>query len=604
MPDSPKSIRCAQCQQLNPPDATRCTNCQAPLPRTASPGPTIAPKKSGGFRSVIDGIKRWLFGVPQPTPGNVSTAQSGTMRRRANQKTMPAQLSKNQANGEPLPDEPSLPTPIPEGQNIAGQYRNLKTVRLETCTYYEAIALNDLRQDAPPPPPTYLIRETGKRPLPLTPEVFQTLTNNGQIPAALPYQYLYPTRGRIYTFLPHPGPWGLLSKLKTPQPPDKAIAWSEQVARALHALNQLGYGGFWPGQEGRESIILIQGEAFLADLSFARPVEEQNFADDVYALASLLHYLLTGQEITPDAAQAPPQFRALLRHAASRAIQTIPAFLQELELSKQESVYQRALRQTCGYLTHVGRARKNNEDYVGVFQLGLDQAGSAPPVGLYVVADGMGGQSAGEFASEGSVRHAFVRFINEQVLPDLQRSTRRLDEATAVTPQQQLENLVQVANQIVYQANQKARTDRGSTMTAALIIGDKATIANVGDSRTYLLREGQLRQVTQDHSLVYSLYLAGQISEEEIYTHPRKNEIHRSIGDKATVQVDLFSHQLQAGDKLLLCSDGLWEMVRNPSIKQLLASSATPQMICDQLIRLANENGGEDNISAIVIVME
>lgn len=602
MPDSQKAIRCAQCQYLNPPDATRCAHCQAPLPVAASSETAAAPKKSGSLASVIDGIKQWFSGTPQPRPGSASrgsTAQPDKTRRRLTQKTQPAQLPENGTGGEP-----SLPAPIPPGQNIASQYRNLKTIRLETCTYYEAVALNELRQDAPSPPPTYLIRETGKRPLPLTPELFQTLTNTGQIPAAIPYQHLYPTRDRIYTFLPYPGPWVALSKLKTPQPPDKVIAWSEQVAQALQALNQLGYGGFWPGKEGRESIILIEGEAFLTDLSFARPVEGQNFADDVYALASLLHYLLTGQEITPDAAQAPPRFRALLRHAASRAIQTIPAFLQELEASKKESVYQRALRQTYGYLTHVGRVRKNNEDYVGVFQLGLDQTGSAPPVGLYVVADGMGGQSAGEFASEGSVRHAFVRFINEQVLPDLQRSTRRLDEATAVTPQQQLENLVQVANQIVYQANQKAHTDRGSTMTAALIIGHKATIANVGDSRTYLLREGQLRQITQDHSLVYSLYLAGQISEDELYTHPRKNEIHRSIGGKATVQVDLFSERLQAGDKLLLCSDGLWEMVRNPSIQQLLASSASPQTICDQLIRLANENGGEDNVTAIVIAME
>jgi serine/threonine protein phosphatase PrpC len=267
-------------------------------------------------------------------------------------------------------------------------------------------------------------------------------------------------------------------------------------------------------------------------------------------------------------------------------------------------VYERALRQSAGYLTHSGVVREHNEDYVGVFQLGLDQTGSAPPVGLYVVADGMGGQAAGEFASKGSVQKAFVQFINDQVLPDLQRSTRRLSEATAVTPLQQIENLVQVANQIVYEANQKAHTNRGSTITAALIIGKQAYIANVGDSRTYLLRQGQLRQITQDHSLVYSLYLAKQITEEEIYSHPRKNEVHRSIGDKAKVQVDTFSETLQAGDRLLLCSDGLWEMVRNTDLQQALASIASPQATCDHLIRLANQNGGEDNITAIVVAIE
>jgi serine/threonine protein phosphatase PrpC len=216
----------------------------------------------------------------------------------------------------------------------------------------------------------------------------------------------------------------------------------------------------------------------------------------------------------------------------------------------------------------------------------------------------MGGHAAGELASKGSVQQAFAQFISNHVLPDLKRSTRRLDTATAATPLDQIRLLVQEANRLVFQANRATDANRGTTITAALIIGNQAYVANVGDSRTYLLTGGQLQQITDDHSLVYSLFKANQIQKDEIYTHPRKNEIHRSLGDKEQVQVDTFSHLLQAGDKLLLCSDGLWEMVRDPEIQQVLMTAPTPQSACDQLIQLANMNGGEDNISAIVVVME
>jgi PPM family protein phosphatase len=506
------------------------------------------------------------------------------------------------ARSTPLDDSAPLPL-LPAGQNIAGQYRILKSVKLDTCNYYE-VALLQSTQPGASPQVTHLIRETAARSNALSPDDFATLTGMGQLPFVLPHQQPISMEGKAYTLIRHPGPWGTLAKIKVPVSPEKAFTWTGQVAQALAALNGRGLGGFWFGKAGREAIVIVQGEAQLADVTFARRVQEQNFAHDVHALAGLLHYLLTGQELTAEAPDAPPHFRAVLRRAAGHGIHTIAAFMQELETSKQTPVYQRALRQTVGYLTHPGRVRDHNEDYVGVFQLALDQTGSAAPVGLYVVADGMGGQAAGEFASRGSVQQAFVQFINNQVLPELQRSTRRLDTATAATPKEQLENLVKVANELVYKANQATNSDRGTTITAVLIIGSQAYIANVGDSRTYLLRNGQLKQLTQDHSLVYSLFLANQITEEEIYTHPRKNEIHRSLGDKAEVKVDTFADTLQPGDKLLLCSDGLWEMVRNPYIQQTLAGTASPQAICDHLIRMANDNGGEDNITAIVVALE
>lgn len=618
---------CSSCGHKSPAKSQFCTKCghsfnsqtttDSPTAPSASP-PTVPSQKSAGVldelreelkqgykdaKEVVGGFIQSLTGgasAPPVSPAQNQVAPSTHIPSRQSHNALTLKLTENDIlkASKPL-------APVPEGQNIAGQYRNLITVALETCTYYEAVALSTLPTGMlNQPSPTHLIRETGPRPLHLLPSDYHALSSNRQIPFALPVEQPGPLPERIYTVTPHPGPWGVLAKIKSPQTSEKALTWIGQIAQALSGLNQTGFGGFWPGREGREAIIILRGEAWLADITFAQRVEGNNFAPDVYALGSLLYYLLTGYELDPEASQSPPQFRALLRRAAAGTIPTIPLFLQELETSRQTPVYARALRQSSGYLTHPGKTREHNEDYVGVFQLAMDQSGSAEPVGLYVVADGMGGQAAGEFASRDSVRQAFVEFINNQVMPQLQKITRRLDTATADTPQGQLEKLVQTANQLVYRANQATHSDRGTTITAVLVIGSQAYFANVGDSRTYLLRNGELMQVTQDHSLVFSLWQAKQISEDEIYTHPRKNEVHRSIGDRAEVKVDMFNRTLQPGDKLLLCSDGLWEMVRNPHIQQTMTTNATPQAICDQLVRMANDNGGEDNITAVVVAIE
>jgi serine/threonine protein phosphatase PrpC len=163
---------------------------------------------------------------------------------------------------------------------------------------------------------------------------------------------------------------------------------------------------------------------------------------------------------------------------------------------------------------------------------------------------------------------------------------------------------VERANEVVRgiaRAKPAEAADTGSTVTMAVIQGSMACVANVGDSRTYLYRAGQLTPITRDHSVVASLAAAGMIGPEEIYTHPQRNLIYRSLGNKPEVEVDIFRQALQPGDRLLLCSDGLWEMVRDPQMAEIMGKAPSPQAACQQLIEAANANGGEDNIAAVVV---
>jgi serine/threonine protein phosphatase PrpC len=157
-------------------------------------------------------------------------------------------------------------------------------------------------------------------------------------------------------------------------------------------------------------------------------------------------------------------------------------------------------------------------------------------------------------------------------VPKVQRSTIKLDEV--VSPGDVLRKAILQANQVLVSTRKAVSSDRGTTITAALIVGNMCAIANVGDSRTYIMRGGKLEQVTQDHSLVAKLLAANLIKPEEVRTHPNRNQIYRTLGDKPQVDVDIFSRTLQAGDRLLLCSDGLWEMVLDKDIEKIMRQAS------------------------------
>lgn len=244
-----------------------------------------------------------------------------------------------------------------------------------------------------------------------------------------------------------------------------------------------------------------------------------------------------------------------------------------------------------------------NEDSTLVLLFQRIHESNATPAGLFVVADGMGGHDNGQRAS-----HIAISSIADRITRDLFLAPLSSENAgeTVNAPDEDalvslLNDAVENANAAIYKENQRDKTDMGSTITGFMIYGDYAFIFNVGDSRTYMVRGGQIYRLTTDHSLVAQLVAGGLIQPDDVYTHPQRSQIFRSLGDKLNVQVDIFKQQLHPGDILLSCCDGLWEMVRDPQIESILTTAPDLQTACSQLIDAANENGGEDNISAVIV---
>ncbi len=246
-----------------------------------------------------------------------------------------------------------------------------------------------------------------------------------------------------------------------------------------------------------------------------------------------------------------------------------------------------------GWDVGIKRKKQPNEDSMVAMQGTCIYNNALLPFGLLVVADGMGGHAAGQEAS-----YLAVQAMVQWVAPHIAGVNAMSDELLA----ELLADGVRQANLAVCQRSQEVGSDMGTTITAALVLDSNAYVVNVGDSRTYLYREGAgLRQITHDHSLVARLVAAGRITPDEVYTHPDRNQVYRGLGDKRNVEVDSFMLTLQTGDRLLLCSDGLWEMVRDPEIARILQHLEwNPAQTSSALIQSALNGGGLDNISAIV----
>jgi serine/threonine protein phosphatase PrpC len=266
-----------------------------------------------------------------------------------------------------------------------------------------------------------------------------------------------------------------------------------------------------------------------------------------------------------------------------------------LSLVEGQQRNDRTLSLTVGTLSHPGitRRHKPNEDTLFAAQgMGLHHT-QPHPFGLFIVADGMGGHAHGQEASR-----LAIQAMVDQVLPKV-FGCSELHEADC---RQILIDGVQAANWAIYQQNTRQRMEMGTTITAALVMDATAYMVNVGDSRTYLYRDPKrLRKVTKDHSVTAKLVENGIIQSDDIYTHPQRNQLYRSLGHKSSIVVDSFIEPLQPDDILLLCSDGLWEMVRDSLIEQILRNVPDAPQRSQALLEAALHAGGADNISLIMV---
>lgn len=270
------------------------------------------------------------------------------------------------------------------------------------------------------------------------------------------------------------------------------------------------------------------------------------------------------------------------------------ALLEDLETVRVH----RSLDLRVGRLTHPGRVRELNEDSLLTLEFVWSNQSVSRPAGLFIVADGMGGHEAGEIAS-GMLIRAIARRAASEWLP---RVASPGDEAT--DDGAWLADAIQGGNEEIYEWAHGAGYEMGTTVVAALIIGDRGHVAHVGDSRAYRINPAGIERLTADHSLVESLVVSNQISREEARDHPQANVIYRTIGDRRQVAIDTQSVHLAPGDHLLLCSDGLSGMLTDEIMRRLVMDAASPQAACDALIDAANRAGGEDNITAIVVKSE
>lgn len=247
-----------------------------------------------------------------------------------------------------------------------------------------------------------------------------------------------------------------------------------------------------------------------------------------------------------------------------------------------------------GWATHIGRQRKLNEDALLVVEAWQEGYYSLPPFGLFIVADGMGGHLSGEVASTLAVRTAASYILQRIYLSHLNRQEHGADQPSL---QEIMTEAIRVAHEVVT----VQVPGGGTTLLCALILGNSVYIANVGDSRAYLLTPSDAQQITRDHSLVDLLVEMGQMSAEDAAHHPQRNVLYRAVGQHGPLDVDTFRCSLRSGETLLLCTDGLWEMVPDTEIVQTVATAPSLQAACERLVEQANEAGGKDNITVILV---
>ncbi|MBN1203055.1 MAG: serine/threonine-protein phosphatase [Anaerolineae bacterium] len=278
-------------------------------------------------------------------------------------------------------------------------------------------------------------------------------------------------------------------------------------------------------------------------------------------------------------------------------VELIPDFAGTRPLPPLEAVVPKpGQRITFGQLSDVGMVRGNNQDAMFSMLASGSSSDDLPDFGLFIVADGMGGHHDGEKASAITAR-IVTGYVSSEILTPL--LNHEMDDPDRPTITDVLRAAVQQANTAVTERIPEG----GTTITMAAILGDLVYIAHVGDSRAYMITDEGIEQITRDHSLVQRLIELDQLTPEEAAEHPQRNVLYRAIGQNESLDVDAITRRLPRHARLLLCSDGLWNLVSEDTILSVVTSCADAQEACNKLVGMANDRGGTDNITIILVQM-
>jgi serine/threonine protein phosphatase PrpC len=294
-------------------------------------------------------------------------------------------------------------------------------------------------------------------------------------------------------------------------------------------------------------------------------------------------------EVKADSLEIPtqPHMSISPAHLATRPLEET-----QMAVIEEKLAFTPQLITGCGQ--SVGQQRDHNEDALFTLNTTLASDDSQTPFGLFIIADGMGGHQHGEVAS-GMAARAMASYVVQNVyLP--------LFSTVVEPPSESLQDIMKASVFSAHEAILKYAPGGGSTLTAALIVGNQLTIAHVGDSRAYLVHsDGKLQVLTRDHSLVKRLEELGQITAEEACIHPQRNVLYRALGQGEPFEPDITTFPMHPTARLLLCSDGLWGVIPEEELSSIVAYTPSLPEACQKLIAAANAAGGPDNISAVLV---
>lgn len=384
----------------------------------------------------------------------------------------------------------------------------------------------------------------------------------------------------LYSVVPYHGE-GLMVDEAAPLHNGRLLDLAQRVIGTLAFLHRNGVALAWLNRANL--LISADNTIRLFDLEVSAvsengaPVDREGHVEVLKSFAELLRRYC---DVEAD------DLATFLRIAEEGRAEDLVAFGRDVEKSFDRHA-QTTYPPLLGGMSDVGLARQLNEDNWGWARL-------SERASLFVVADGMGGHDGGEVASALAVK----------TLSEVLREREAGQPVGEDALEAMLEESFQLANNTVKDAADAKGTDMGTTLVTMLLLERRvAILANVGDSRGYLLRKGTLHQITKDHSLVQKMVERGRITAEEARHHPHSNILLRTVGTERDIDIDVFRVELEQGDKILMCSDGLWNEVDDRDIESVLNTYADPRIATRELIKAAHHGGGKDNVTLMIVAI-